>query len=151
MNFSNVVCPVSQERVDSHVSRLTVFMSVVLMGYFLITLQPIAVWILALDCGIRAAGYNHYSPLCFIASLIIKTMGIQPKMVGKAPKVFASRLGFTCAALGVVFITFNLPTAARVIIGMFAVLATLDSVFNFCVGCIIYHYLVFPFFAKQSA
>ena len=67
-------------------------------------------------------------------------------MVNKAPKIFASRLGFICAVLGLVFISLGMPTASIAVIGMFAVLALMDSVFNFCVGCVIYHHLVFPYF-----
>lgn len=147
--FSSIICPVSAEKVDSHVSRLTVFINDALMVYFLFTLQPIALLIVTVDYGIRAAGYNQYSPLCILSSLIIKATGIQPKMVDKAPKMFASRLGFICAALGLLFITTDFPTASRGIIGLFVVLATLDSVFNLCVGCMIYNYLVFPFFKKS--
>ncbi len=146
--FTNIICPISTEKVDSHVSRLTVFMNDALMVYFLVSLQPIAIYIVTLDYGIRAMGYNQYSPLCFLASLIVKTTGAAPKMVDKAPKMFASRLGFICAVLGSVFITYNMPMASRGIIGMFVVLATLDSVFDLCVGCMIYNYLVFPFFKK---
>jgi hypothetical protein len=71
-----------------------------------------------------------------------------PKMTGKAPKVFASRLGFICGLLGCVFITLQIPLTAIVIIGIWTLLAILDSVLNFCVGCIIYNYLVFPFYNK---
>ena len=146
--FTNIICPVSSEKVDSHVSRLTVFINDALMVYFLISLQPIAIYIVTIDYGIRALGFNQYSPLCLIASLIIKTTRATPKMVDKAPKIFASRLGFICAVMGSLFISSNMPTASRGIIGMFVVLATLDSVFDLCVGCIIYNYLVFPFFNK---
>ncbi len=146
--FTNIICPVSSQKVDSHVSRLTVFLNDALMVYFLISLQPIAIYIVTIDYGIRAMGYNQYSPLCFLSSLIIKATGAMPKMVDKAPKMFASRLGFICAVLGAVFISCNMPMASRGIIAMFVVLATLDSVFDLCVGCIIYNYLVFPFFNK---
>lgn len=146
--LTNIICPISTEKVDSHVSRLTVFMNDILMVYFLFSLQPIAIFMVTLDYGIRAMGSNRYSPLCFLASLIIQLSGIKPKMVDKAPKIFASRLGFICAALGSIFIIANMPMASRGVIGFFVALATLDSVFDFCVGCMIYNYLVFPFFKK---
>lgn len=146
--LTNIICPISTEKVDSHVSRLTVFMNDVLMVYFLFSLQPIAIFMVTLDYGIRAMGSNRYSPLCFLSSLIIQLSGIKPKMVDKAPKIFASRLGFICAALGSIFIIANMPMASRGVIGFFVALATLDSVFDFCVGCMIYNYLVFPFFKK---
>jgi len=146
--FDNIICPVSTEKVDSHVSRLTVFLQVLLLGYFLYTLQPIPLYLATVDCGIRALGYNQYSLLCFLAAFIIRTIGIVPKMTGKAPKVFASRLGFICGLLGTVCITLQLPLASVVIIGIWTLLAILDSVFNFCVGCLIYNYLVFPYYNK---
>jgi hypothetical protein len=149
--FTNIVCPISPEKVDSHVSRLTVFINDALMAYFMVSLQPIAIYIVTIDYGIRAFGYNQYSPLCLFANLIIKATGLTPKMVNKAPKMFASRLGFICALLGSVFITAGMPMASMSIIGFFIVLATLDSVFDRCVGCMIYNYLVLPFFTRQSA
>lgn len=146
--FTIIICPVSTVKVDSHISRLTVFLNVLLMVYFLFTVAPLAILVVAIDYGIRAMGYNQYSPICFIASLIIHISGMKAKMVDKAPKIFASRLGFICATLGFIFITAQLTFASILIVSLFVVLATLDSVFDFCVGCMIYNYLVFPFFNK---
>ncbi len=96
-------------------------------------------------------GYNNYSPLCFLATNLISWIGSKSKMVDKAPKMFASRLGFICAALGTVFITLNLPMASIGIIALFTVLAVLDSIFDLCVGCLIYHHFVFPYYNKVKA
>lgn len=146
--FKNIVCPISKDRIDSNVSRLTAFLNVLMMIAFIWTLNPIIIYIVAFDYGVRAFGYTRYSPVCFIANLISKILGWEPKMVDKAPKIFASRLGFVCAMFGSIFITLNMPVHATIVITIFAVLAVLDSVFNYCVGCIIYHTLVFPFFKK---
>lgn len=100
MMFTKIICPISPEKVDSHVSRLTVFINAALMIYFLVSLQPVPLFLVTIDYGIRAYGYNQYSPLCFISSLVIKLSGTKAKMVAKAPKVFASRLGFVCALMG---------------------------------------------------
>ncbi|MGE0637382.1 MAG: DUF4395 domain-containing protein [Bacteroidia bacterium] len=149
--LTNLVCPVSADRVDSNTSRLTVFFNAALMIAFMFTLQPVVLYIVTIDYAIRAAGYNQFSPLCFLSSAIIKIIGSKPKVVDKAPKMFASRLGFICAALGVIFISLDMVIPSMGIIGFFIVLALLDSVFNFCVGCIIYNYLVFPFFKNKMA
>ena len=65
--FNNLVCPISSEKVDSNVSRLTVFINAVLMIIFMFSLNPIFLYIVTVDYGIRAMGYNNYSPLCFLA------------------------------------------------------------------------------------
>jgi Domain of unknown function (DUF4395) len=147
--FDNIICPISTERVDSNVSRLTVFLQVIVLAYFLFTLQPIPLYLVTIDCSLRAMGQNRYSLLCLLASLLIKVLGITPKMTAKAPKEFASRLGFLCGLLGSIFIPLQMPTSSIVIIGMWTILAILDSVFNFCVGCLIYNYIVYPFYKKR--
>jgi hypothetical protein len=50
---------------------------------------------------------------------------------------------------GSICIALNLSTATIIIIGMWTALAILDSVFDFCVGCLIYNYLVFPFYNNK--
>lgn len=147
--FNNIICPVSIEKVSSQVSRLTVFIQVLLLSYFLLTLHPIVLYLVTIDCGIRALGKNNYSVLCMLASFLNKMLNITPKMTGKAPKVFASRLGFICGVIGSIFIALNMTIPSLVVIGMWTFLAILDSVFNFCVGCLIYNYLVFPFYSKK--
>lgn len=146
--INNLICPISKEKVDSDVSRLTVFINAVLMIWFIISLTPVFLYVVTVDYGIRAMGYNRYSPLGLIASLVMKLVGGKTKMVDKAPKMFASRLGFICAALGTIFISFGSPIVSIGIIVLFTILTISDSVFNLCVGCLIYHKVVFPFYNK---
>ena len=147
--FDNIICPVSNERVNSRVSRLTVFLQVIALTYYILTLNEITLYLVTIDCGMRAIGKNNYSLLCILASFIIKLFGSNSKMTGKAPKVFASRLGFICGLTGSIFIAFQMPIQSIAVIGMWTFLAILDSVFNFCVGCLIYNYIVFPFYNKS--
>lgn len=147
--FQKIICPISSEKIDSNLSRLTVFIQALLLIVFIFTLQPLVIHFVTIDCALRAAGKHQYSPICLLAANLLKLLGLQPKMVDKAPKIFASRLGFICASLGSVFIILNMPHASIGIIAFFTVLAMLDSVANFCVGCIIYHHFVFPFYSKN--
>jgi hypothetical protein len=148
--LKDIVCPISAERVNSNVSRLTVFINAVLMVAFLFSLQPILLYIVTIDYCIRALGSNNYSPICLISSIISKILKWNVKMIDKAPKILASRLGFICAALGTLFITLHMNVAAISVIAAFTILAIMDSVFNYCVGCLIYHSLVFPFFKTRQ-
>ncbi len=148
--FAKLVCPVSAAKIDSHASRLTTFLNVGLMINFLTTRQVAPLLVVAVDYGIRALGYNQYSPLGFFAALMMKLVRAKAKMVPKAPKMFASRLGFICAVFGIAFILAGQPVAALAMIGLFSALAVLDSVFNFCAGCLIYTRLVYPFFEKKA-
>ncbi len=144
-----IICPISTEKIDSNVSRLTIFLNVVLIAFYLISLQPAFIIIVAIDYAIRAIYKAEYSPLRAIANIFVRWLKLSPKPINKAQKVFASRLGMLCAiTAGILYFTGNIA-ASVVIAAMLMVLAFMDSVFNFCLGCVIYNYLVYPFYKNR--
>ncbi len=144
-----IICPISTEKIDSNVSRLTIFLNVLLMAIYLISLHPVYIVIVAFDYAVRAINRQEYSPLRMIAYILVRWFKVSPKPVNKAQKIFASRLGMLCSiASGILYFTGNI-TASVVIATMLMVLAFMDSVLNFCLGCIIYNYLVFPFYKNR--
>ena len=149
MNFDQIVCPISTNRIDSHVSRLTVFVNAVLLAFFLYISSPVFIVIVTIDYGIRAFLRMVYSPVRFVVSGIPGLLKIQAKEIDAAPKIFASRLGLLCSFASSVLLISGLPVASKTVAGILMVFASLDSICNFCVGCIIYHYLVFPFYNKK--
>ncbi len=147
--FSNIVCPISNVKIDSHTSRLTLFLNAVLIGFYLFTGSFYFILLVAIDCGIRATLDANYSPLRRIAAKLISLTGLAKKLVDQAPKLFASRLGFLCAAISVMLVPVS-GFASLCIAGMLLVFMILDSVFNFCVGCLIYNYAVLPFYQRRG-
>lgn len=144
MRFSQLVCPISDQKIDSNVSRVTVFLGAILIALYVVTQDPEYMVVLAIDYGIRAFWDVHYSLLLWLARGIVKVLRVPERKIDLAPKLFASRLGFMCAAASVV-LSYSLFQMVSIGIAiMFLSLTLLDSVFNFCVGCLIYHYLVFP-------
>ncbi|HWB26795.1 MAG TPA: DUF4395 domain-containing protein [Chitinophagaceae bacterium] len=144
-----IISPVSDELIDSNVSRLTVFLNVVLMALFITTLKTIFIYLVATDYFIRAALKVQYSPLRLVALTAINCLSLQKKPINLAPKIFASRLGFLCALASSVLIFLGFPVAAAIVAGFLMILSVMDSVFNFCVGCIIYNYIVYLFYHKK--
>ena len=149
MNLKDVVCPVSFEKIDSNVSRMTIFINVILMVFFVFTLNPVFIAIVTLDYFIRATMEIKFSPIRFIALKIISLFKLHKKPINQAQKVFASRLGVLCAGSALVLLLLGFSTAALVIASILLILSILDSVFNFCVGCLIYNYLVYPFYKDK--
>lgn len=147
--FSNVVCPISNVKINSYVSRLTVFMNAILIGLFLLTGNPLFMWIVALDYGIRAIGNPRFSPLRWGAAQLIKIVRLPEKLTDQAPKLFASRVGFLFAACSVLFFLMSSMTGA-IVAGILLVFTILDSVFDFCVGCLTYQYIVLPLFQARG-
>ncbi|HYQ55959.1 MAG TPA: DUF4395 domain-containing protein, partial [Draconibacterium sp.] len=148
--LKNVVCPISTEKIDSNVSRLTVFMNVVLMGIFLTTRNPLFIGIVAIDYFIRAILKVEYSPVRFIALSVVSAFNLEKKPINLAQKIFASRLGFICALLAVILQLLGYSTGAVISASILMVLSFMDSVLNFCVGCLIYNFFVLPFFKERS-
>lgn len=146
--FKNLICPISNEKIDSYISQLTIFLSVILASIFMITLKPQFLYVAALDYCIRAFSNGNYSPLRFIAIMISKILKWKPKMIDKAPKVFASRLGFLCLFASSILITINSPIASVSIALMATSLFLLDALGIVCVGCLIYHHIVYPIYQK---
>lgn len=145
-----IVCPISTEKIDSNVSRLTVFLNVLLMGIFIYSRNPIYISIVALDYFIRATLKVEYSPIRFVALNFIKLFNLKKKPINLAQKIFASRLGLICAIAALSLQLLGYSTMALIIAGFLMILSIMDSVFNFCVGCIIYNFLVLPFYQKKT-
>lgn len=145
----SLICPVSNDKIDSYVSQLTIFISVLLVVTFIFTLQPAFLYIATLDYGIRAFSSGEYSPLRFIAIQVSELVKWNPKMIDKAPKVFASRLGFLCLLASSVLINIQFPMSALIIATLATTLFLLDALGIVCVGCLIYHHLVFPFYKNR--
>ncbi|WP_319500262.1 DUF4395 domain-containing protein [uncultured Draconibacterium sp.] len=148
--MKGIVCPVSIEKIDSNVSRLTVFINVVLMGLFLFSQNPLFIGIVACDYFIRAVLKVEYSPIRFFAINIISALNVKKKPINLAPKIFASRLGLICAITAAILQLLGYSTGALITAGLLMVLSIMDSVFNFCVGCLIYNYLVYPFYKDKN-
>jgi hypothetical protein len=70
------------------------------------------------------------------------------KLIDKAPKVFAARLGFLMTTVIAGLFIFNLKIASILVVGILIFFAGLEFLFAICVGCMIYTYLILPFYKK---
>jgi len=149
--LQSIICPISNEKIDSNVSRLTIFISVILVIVYIFTHQPFYLYLAALDYFIRAFLKVEYSPLRFVALSISNMLKLKPKLIDKAPKVFTSRLGIICLFTAAILFNLGLTTASIGITIMASSLFLLDALNIVCVGCLIYHNLVFPMFKNTNS
>ncbi len=143
--FSDVICPVNNNKINKNLSRVTVFINASLLALYVITGMPLLVALVALDYGIRAIWKPEYSPLRWVALQIVNVLNIPEKEMDQAPKLFASRVGFLFAFASLIFVPISMPVSL-VVAGILTVFAYADSVLDFCVGCITYTYIVLPFY-----
>lgn len=150
MSFlKELICPVSTERVDENRVRVTALEVVVIMGSYFITGNAVFPAILVVDFFIRAFTRLPFSPLSWLALHFVKLMGTQPVWIDKAPKVFAARIGTTLTLLTTLGALFNWYLMSYIMGSVLILFAFLECGLNFCMGCWVYTYLVYPVVRKK--
>ena len=148
--LNNLICPISNARIDGNVVRTNGFMSASLLAAYVATRSPWIIVPVGIDYMFRARMGGPTSPMTHLARAVARTLRFPFHAMDKAPKVFASRIG-ACFAMGAAITHFVAPTAAVWLAGTLAVFATLESVFDFCFGCVVYTYVALPLYRARDA
>ena len=105
--------------------------------------------ILMLDFYVRAFTRLKYSPLSFLAHLFVKVLGTEPVWIDKAPKMFAARVGLLLTSLTLGAALLQLPLLATITGATLVLFSFLECGLNFCAGCWVYTFVVFPLVRKK--
>jgi hypothetical protein len=144
--MKNLVCPISDERVNERVTRINALITILLVVAGLIFNSVLFFVFLLADFFIRAFTALKFSPISYLSSSLANALNLTKKPIDKAPKIFAARLGFLMTLTITILSLFNLPLASIVISGVLVFFALLEFTLGICVGCIIYTYVVLPFY-----
>jgi hypothetical protein len=147
--LKELICPVSTARVDENRVRVTALGVVMLMGSYLITGNAVFPAVLVVDFFIRAFTRLPFSPLSWLAHHIVTLIGTQPVLIDKAPKVFAARIGMTLTLLTTLGAVFNWYLMSSITGSVLILFAFLECGLNFCMGCWVYTYMVYPLVRKK--
>ncbi len=148
--IKNLVCPVSEEKVNEQVTRINAFLTILLVAAGFMFHSALFFIFLMADFYIRAFTKLKFSPVSYISAKLANALNLNKKPISKAQKVFAARLGFVMTLAIVILYLLNLITAAAVVAGILVFFATLEFALAICVGCIIYTYLVLPFYSTEN-
>ncbi len=148
--IENVVCPVSNVKIDANLGRFSVFFNVVLMLSWIATRNPIFLGIVILDYAIRSIDKIEYSPTKILAKFLNRFIKIPPKITDIAPKIFSYRLGLFASTMALIFHITGLSFPSLMASSVLVSLMALDSFFGICVGCYIYSFLVLPYYKQKS-
>lgn len=146
---NNIQCPVSQEMADEHAIRLTAGINFVVAVVSLYFKNPWVFLFLGFDFALRSFTSGNASILKRLTRFLVVQSGIQKKLVPAAPKKFAAGLGLVFCLIIAIFLLTGMDTAAMIAGGALAFCAFLESVFSYCVGCLVYTYTVLPFRKKS--
>ena len=141
--MNNLVCPMSNDLIDKNASRIGAALTALLLVVYGFTgFWPLLVFVVA-DFVIRVFS-SFPSPLSWLGRSITQLLRIPPKKMNKGPKIFAWRIGFVMALASLALLPFS-ATASCVVALVLAGFSVLDGVFNVCIGCVIYTYVVLPY------
>lgn len=122
---------------------------IVIMGAFFMTGNVIFPAILTLDFAIRAFTKLKFSPLSWLAHHFVNAFGTRAVWIPKAPKIFAARIGFLLTALSALSALLGMPLLSVILGTTLVGFAFLECGLNFCAGCWVYTYVVYPLVRKD--
>lgn len=140
---------ISKNHVDERVVRLVAAQVILLTLIVLLTGWIWLALFLAVDFALRAFT-RIPSPLAIIAKGFAKAFKLTPKPIFAAPKKFAAGLGFVFSLSITVFLYAHLYVAAYVTGGILIFCAILEAVFNICLGCYVYNWIVAPIVNRNT-
>lgn len=144
--MKQIVCPISKDKVNEQVVRLNAIIGVLLVIAGFAFDSAFYMLFLMSDFFIRAFTPARFSPISFVSHWITNTMRLGDKQIDKAPKIFAARLGFLLLLVLNILVLTGAQTSAMIVGGIFVLFAMLEFALAICIGCIIYTYLVLPFY-----
>ncbi len=102
-----LICPVSTQQINRNVVRITGFMMATMIALYAITGNIYFIIAITIDYFIRAFTSLKYSPFSWLAGQITRLFKLKEIQIDKAPKIFASRVGFLFALATVILYYFQ--------------------------------------------
>lgn len=137
--MNNISCPVSLVSIDSNVARINAFYTGMFIVTYALTLQVPILYFLILDFSTRLFYKREYSFLFILSSATKNILKLKSVKVDAAPKRLANYFGLIFAVLITLTALLNLTAIMYSLVIILLVCVFLEVVFNYCLGCEIYH------------
>jgi hypothetical protein len=144
--MKNILCPISDERINERVTRINAIFGILLVVTGFVSSSALFFILLLADFYIRAFTKLKFSPISYASYKMANALNLEKKSIDKAPKIFAARIGFLMTFAITILFLLNLGTSALVLGGILVFFASLEFVLAICMGCIMYTYLILPFY-----
>jgi len=141
---------VTKNYVDEHVVKLVALQVIVVTLLILFSRNLYLALFLTLDFAIRA--FTHLpSPLAWLAKKIAISFHLRLKPVFAAPKKFAATIGFVFSLSISILLFLKLEYAPYSVGSVLGACAFMEAVFNICLGCYVYNWLIVPISKWRSS
>jgi hypothetical protein len=141
-------CPLLFRQIDGTVARINAFSVIVLVSLSLYTSQTIWLYLLGADFLIRLYGLKSFSPVNRLSMWIKQLFGLETKMTDAGAKRLAAHFGVAFVILLLISTYMQLDALKYALGALFLLCASLELLFDYCVGCKIYFLLkkIYPRF-----
>jgi hypothetical protein len=131
-------CPLDHIKVNENKVRMIALLVLLLAIAFLLTGYNFIVILLLFDFFTRAFNKQKYSPLGWVADILVKRLNVPYKPTDRGPKRFAAGMGFTFVAFMLIAMLLDWNILLIALTAALCLFAFLESFGGFCVGCYIY-------------
>lgn len=145
MKASNLICPISSKKIDNNTSRITAGLVASVLLLFIITGSPLFLMLVMSEFFVKVFFKSMHAPMHLIADTVVKQFGWTGKKIDEAPKIFSSRMGLLVTLVSGILLVSGFTIASYTTAILLVSMASLHAIFNYCVGCVIYHFLVLPY------
>lgn len=146
MIMKQLLCPISNEKINERITRLNALLGILLIVAGFLSGSIFFFLFLLTDFYIRAFTKAKFSPVSYVSQTMANALKLGDKSIDKAPKIFAAHIGFLMTLIVTVLLLLNLSTGALVVGGVLVFFATLEFALAICMGCVMYTYLILPFY-----
>jgi hypothetical protein len=141
---SNVVCPVSDQRVNESVVRTVAAFIFVISTVVLFTgIKWLAVFLI-IDFAIRAFSNGDFSVLKQVSKKVASAFKFTAKPIDAAPKKFAALVGVVFSVVIAITLFLGWNVCAIAFNTVLIICAGLEAFAGYCVGCQFYSWIVLP-------
>jgi hypothetical protein len=134
-------CPISGEKGNETVIRITALLVVLITSAAFFFNNPFLLLFLCVDFFLRASKNEQLSVLRWTATYISDTLNLPIRPTDLAPKRFAAWIGFVFSLLLILLNLAEFKLAFYFVSSVLIFCAFLESVFSFCVGCVVYQFI----------
>ncbi|MEP6649767.1 MAG: DUF4395 domain-containing protein [Lapillicoccus sp.] len=127
--------------VNEKAARVVAGLVVVTAATALVLQTGWLLWLLALGFLLRVLSGPRFSPFGLLATTVVAPRLGRPTLVPGPPKRFAQGLGLAVSLSAAVWVTAGATTVGWTLVGLLIAAAVLESVFAFCLGCVIFGFL----------
>jgi hypothetical protein len=147
-HFMAQACPINFSVVDNTISRINSLQTAVVVMLFVLTANPLWLYLLGIDLMIRLHGNQRFSPIYQLSRLVKTLFSLPSQKVDGASKKVAGHFGLLFIVMLVTTSHAGFSVGANMIASIYVLCLLMDVVMNFCVGCKVYH--LYRFLARAG-